>query len=47
MYRWSSTFPSPKARMGAKPSSVDMDTSPFDPLDYLDFELPWDGLDAD
>ena len=20
---------------------------PFDPLEYLDYELPWDGLDAD
>ena len=26
---------------------VDLDTLPFDPLEYIDFELPWDGLDAD
>jgi hypothetical protein len=26
---------------------VDLDTLPFDPLEYLDHELPWDGLDAD
>jgi arylsulfatase len=26
---------------------VDMDTLPFDPLEYLDHELPWDGLDPD
>ena len=26
---------------------VDLDKLPFDPLEYLDYELPWDGLDAD
>lgn len=26
---------------------VDLDKLPFDPLEYMDFELPWDGLDAD
>ena len=26
---------------------VDLDTLPFDPLEYINFELPWDGLDAD
>ena len=26
---------------------VDLEKLPFDPLEYLDFELPWDGLDAD
>jgi arylsulfatase A-like enzyme len=26
---------------------VDVDTLPFDPLEYINFELPWDGLDAD
>jgi arylsulfatase len=26
---------------------VDMDTLPFDPLEYLQHELPWDGLDQD
>ena len=26
---------------------VDMDKLPFDPLEYIDYELPWDGLDAD
>ena len=26
---------------------VDLDTLPFDPLEYIHHELPWDGLDAD
>jgi len=26
---------------------VDLDKLPFDPLEYMDFELPWDGLDPD
>jgi arylsulfatase len=26
---------------------VDLDKLPFDPLEYMEFELPWDGLDAD
>jgi arylsulfatase len=26
---------------------VDFDTLPFDPLEYINFDLPWDGLDAD
>ncbi|MDJ0792413.1 MAG: sulfatase-like hydrolase/transferase [Acidimicrobiia bacterium] len=26
---------------------VDLDKLPFDPLEYIDFDLPWDGLDAD
>jgi arylsulfatase len=26
---------------------VDLDTLPFDPLEYMNFELPWDGLDPD
>jgi hypothetical protein len=26
---------------------VDLDKLPFDPLEYIDFELPWDGLDPD
>ena len=26
---------------------VDVDTLPFDPLEYINFDLPWDGLDAD
>jgi arylsulfatase len=26
---------------------VDMSTLPFDPMEYLHHELPWDGLDAD
>ena len=26
---------------------VDLDKLPFDPLEYMTFELPWDGLDAD
>ena len=26
---------------------VDFQKLPFDPLEYLTFELPWDGLDAD
>jgi arylsulfatase len=26
---------------------VDLEKLPFDPLEYLSFELPWDGLDAD
>ena len=26
---------------------VDLDTLPFDPMEYLDFDLPWDGLDPD
>ncbi len=26
---------------------ADLDKLPFDPLEYLDHELPWDGLDAD
>lgn len=26
---------------------VDLDKLPFDPLEYIDHELPWDGLDAD
>ena len=26
---------------------VDLETLPFDPLEYINFELPWDGLDAD
>jgi arylsulfatase A-like enzyme len=26
---------------------VDLATLPFDPLEYIDHELPWDGLDAD
>ena len=26
---------------------VDVDKLPFDPMEYIDFDLPWDGLDAD
>ena len=26
---------------------VDLEKLPFDPLEYMNFELPWDGLDAD
>ena len=26
---------------------VDMDALPFDPMEYINHELPWDGLDAD
>jgi len=26
---------------------VDLDKLPFDPLEYIDFDLPWDGLDPD
>ena len=26
---------------------VDLDILPFDPLEYLQHELPWDGLDPD
>ena len=36
----------PHARELANPP-VDVDTLPFDPLEYIDYELPWDGLDAD
>jgi arylsulfatase len=27
--------------------SVDFDTLPFHPMEYINFDLPWDGLDAD
>jgi arylsulfatase len=26
---------------------VDIEALPFDPLEYIDHDLPWDGLDAD
>ena len=26
---------------------VDLEKLPFDPLQYVDMELPWDGLDQD
>ena len=26
---------------------VDLDTLPFDPMEYIHHELPWDGIDPD
>jgi hypothetical protein len=38
--------PRPETVALSKPPA-DLEDLPFDPLQYLDYELPWDGLDSD